>query len=40
MAPNSSDFSATGDDQWSGDEARDPIDAAVLEVNRAFYDAF
>jgi ketosteroid isomerase-like protein len=40
MAPNSSDFSATGDDQWSGDEARDPIGAAVLEVNRAFYDAF
>jgi len=40
MAPDSSDFSATGDDQWSGDVARDPIDAAVLEVNRAFYDAF
>lgn len=40
MAPDSSDFSATGDEQWSGDEARDPIDTAVLEVNRAFYEAF
>jgi ketosteroid isomerase-like protein len=40
MAPDSTDFSATGDDQWSGDDVHDPVDAAVLEVNRAFYDAF
>ena len=40
MAPYSTDFSATGDDQWSGDDVHDPVDSAVLEVNRAFYDAF
>jgi ketosteroid isomerase-like protein len=40
MAPNSSDFSTTGDDEWAGLEAPDPVAAAVLEVNRAFYEAF
>lgn len=40
MAPDSSDFSATGDDEWAGLEARGPVAAAVLEVNRAFYEAF
>ncbi len=40
MAPDSTNFSATGDDRWPDDEVVGPVDAAVLEVNRAFYEAF
>jgi len=40
MAPDSSDFFAAADGEWADGEFGDPVGAEVLEVNRAFYDAF
>ena len=40
MAPDSSDFFASADGEWADGEFGDPVGAEVLEVNRAFYDAF
>jgi hypothetical protein len=40
VAPDSSDFSARDDGPWTDSESVGPLEAEVLEVNRAFYDAF
>ncbi|MEX1218533.1 MAG: nuclear transport factor 2 family protein [Acidimicrobiales bacterium] len=40
MAPDPRDFSEPSGEKWEGEPSLGPVDAAVLKVNAAFYEAF